>query len=185
MILKKKSILVILLSCIIISLVLVATLIGSYIYLNWEGDTRFERYTTDLNRANADLYAKDNPVSKLHVKIGDRGYFVGKPIVEGCITNGTKKKILFLKIKISIIDKDNKVLYMENLYPLQAYSYLSPLSQETDNYLAPKDSISFKHILKHCPRHVIKYLSDKSVSPYVSPPDGLKVEHVIKQVILE
>ena len=184
-IIKRKSILVIFFSSVLIALVLIVTLIGFYIYLNLEEEQGDNAYQRSLYDITAQLYSKYIYISKTVLKIGTKGFFDGKPVVEGAITNNSEKKVTFMKLRVSVIDKDDRVLYMENLYPLHAYTHLSVISQDTGNYLAPKDTISLKHILRHCPRYIIGYLKAQNEFAKGKSSEVLRVDMKLKKLVVE
>jgi hypothetical protein len=176
MIIKKKSILVIILSILLISLVLIATLIGYYLYLNWKEENTKSAYLTSLYELNAKLYAKYISITSILIKIDEEEFFEGKPIIEGHIKNTSNKKIRSLKLKISLLDKDGRVLYMDLFYPLRIDSY---------SYLAPNDAISFKHLLKNCPKDITSYLKMKTRFAKEKKKDPINIDYKIEELTLE
>lgn len=176
MIVKKKSILVIILSIMLISLVLITTLIGYYLYLNWKEENTKSLYLTSLYELNAKLYAKYISITSILIKIDEEEFFKDKPIMEGHIKNTSNKKIRSLKLKISLLDKDGRVLYMDLFYPLRIDSH---------SYLAPNDAISFKHLLKNCPKDITSYLKMKTRFAKEKKKDLINITYKIEELILE
>ena len=176
MIIKKKSILVIVLSITLITLVLITTLIGFYLYLNWKEENTKSLYLTSLYELNAKLYAKYISITSILIKIDEEEFFKGKPIIEGRIKNTSNKKIRSLKLKISLLDKDGRVLYMGLFYPLRIDSH---------SYLAPNDAISFKHLLKNCPKDITSYLKMKTRFAKEKKKEAIDIDYKIEELILE
>ena len=186
MLVKKKSILVIVLSSAIISFVLIITLIGFYIYLNWKEENNKSAYLNSLYELNAELYSKHVPIYSLLIKLDDDDLFKDKVIVEGQIKNKSNKKILSIKLKISLFDKYGRVLYVDSFYPLKSGSYLGLITEETGNYLLPDDSISFKHLLRNCPKDIYIYLKMRTrFAKEKIKKEPLNIDYKIEEIILE
>lgn len=187
MLIKKKSIIVITLSSIIISLVLILTVIGFYLYLCLKERDASDQYLKSLSEINAKIYSKYIAVSPLVIKIDEEGIFEGEPIVEANINNQSEKKIKSFKLKLSIFDRDRKVLYLDTFYPIRPESYFGVVANDTGNYLAPGDTLSFKHILKNCPKEIESYLKIKSRFAKKKDAGDLEIgyECKIEEVIIE
>ncbi len=184
-IIKKKSIFVIFLSSFLITLVLIATLLGTYLHLGIKAEENEAFYYKSLGDSNAQLFSKQILMTSPVLKLGEEGHYEGKPIVEGMITNNSSKKIISFRLRLSILDKDNRVLYIESIYPLHGHGILSPLSDETSSFLSPGNSISYKTILRHCPRHVIKTLQQKTRFAKEKNPETLRLDCKLKDLIVE
>lgn len=185
MIIKKKSILVIVLSSTVVAVVLVITLFGFYIYLNLKEENNNDAYISDIRQLNAKLYSKCILISSVVIKIGEEGAFKNEPVVEGQIKNTSNKKLVSLKLKLSLLDKDGRVLYMDAFYPLRHKSYFGVISEETGNFLAPSDSVSFKHILRNCPNDIEIYLKMKKQFAKEKKKETINIEYKIEELILE
>ncbi|MFH1791486.1 MAG: hypothetical protein ABH885_05855 [Candidatus Omnitrophota bacterium] len=181
---KKKSLLVIFFSCTLITLVLVVTLAVFYAHLSVVYEKNNADYRQSLIEQNADLFRKYISVSSLVVKIGQHGRFKGKPLVMGSITNRSDKQVLSLKLKISVADTGGKVVYAGSFYPISAYESSPVMSDETGNYLAPNDSVSFKHILKNCPDVLADALRTQNVFAKGKKAGAFKVECDIESLII-
>ncbi|NQT21817.1 MAG: hypothetical protein HQ579_00065 [Candidatus Omnitrophica bacterium] len=159
---KKKSILVIVFSSVLISFVLIATLIGFYLYLNWKADVNKTSYYNSIRELNAALYKKYIEISDITFELDKEWDFYNKPIIEGHISNSSNKKISYLKLRLTLSDKAGRVLYMDEFHPLKARTYFGVIVKLPVSYLAPGDSISFKHFLKNCPEIIVSYLELKN-----------------------
>jgi len=185
MIIKKKSILVIIISSALISVVFVMTLIGLFLYFDWMEQNERDQYLKTLYELNAGLFEKYLSFESLIVKIGSSGYFEGKPVVEGTIQNRSNKKILSIKVKLSLVNQDKKVIYVESFYPLWSKTYVPLLSKKTGTYLSPSDSISFKHILGNCPRNVVSYLKEKNLFAKSKGKEDLQLRYRMEEVMIQ
>ena len=183
MFIKRKSILVIFLSSTIIALVLVMTLVGFYLYLNWTLENDKNLYKNALYELTAKLFEKYISVADIVLKIESEGQLEGEPVVEGHIVNKTNKKVLSIKMKVSVSDNDSRVLYTESFYPLGQSQYLAVIKKETGNYLAPNDAISFKHLLKNCPKEILTYLRMKTRFAKEKKSQSLGVNYKIEELI--
>jgi len=161
MIIKKKSILVIILSSITVAIVLVATLFGFHFYLNWEEAKNRAEYNRSVYELNAKMFSKYITISSLFLGASDDDDHADKAVIEGHIKNNSDKKIISMKLRIAIVDKDNRVLYAESLYPLYQKGALVVSGRESGQYLSPNDSISFKRALESCPKDIVTYLRMK------------------------
>ena len=93
MLIKKKSVIVALVSSFVIALVLILTLVGYFVYLEFKGN-EFKRYYSELlEKAKAGVYSKYIDITKLDARIENSGPLKGKPIIEGVVTNKGKKEI--------------------------------------------------------------------------------------------
>jgi len=182
---KKKSIIVIILSTMLISLVLIITLVGYYLYLNWQEENDRLTYCDSLYELNAKLFSKYVDVSYVNLKMDTEGVFKGNPVVEGRITNRSDKKLLSIKLRIAVKDKEDRVLYTESFYPLQKSTYVPILTEGTGQFLSPGDSISFSHILKNCPRQVVSYLDMRTQFAKGKNPKAMDLEHKVTELIIE
>lgn len=185
MIIKRKSTFVIFFSSSLITLVLVITLAAFYLYLNFKEENNKLAYQKSLYELNAQLFAKYVDIASVILKIGDKGYFRNRPIFEGKITNRSDKKILSLKIKVAVMDSKNKTIYSTSLYPIQPETYLTVIPKGTGNFLAPGDSISFKHILKNYPKDIMTILLMKNTFAKGKDAEKLNIDYKIEGLIVE
>jgi len=182
MIIKKKSILVIVVSSVLISLVLITTLIGFYLYLNWKADGNKSSYSNSLRQLNAELYGRHIEISSLRFKLDRDADPAAIPLIEGRISNKSNKKISYLKLKLSLSDKAGCVLYTDYFYPLTSRTYFGAIPKQAASYLAPSDSISFKHTLRGCPEKILSYLKTKYEFVKSKDTDKIDMRYKIEEI---
>lgn len=168
MLVKKKSLIVALVSSFVIALVLVLTLAGYFVYLEFKGE-EFKRYYQELlQRAKADVYSKYIEISKLDARIENSGPLKGKPVIEGAVKNKGLKRILDLAIKVNFLDKDNAVIYEAVLRPQEPALGGASIARVSIPYLYtmpktvlnPNEEVAFKKIITNCPTEVFVELRE-------------------------
>lgn len=167
MIIKKKSLIVALISSVVISSVLILTLVGYVVYIELKGEEFRRSYLELLHKANAKFYSKYVEVSKLSVALVGTGALRGWPIVEGLIRNTGYKDIADLLMKVKFLDRDGAIIYEVVFHPQEpslgsasltqglAIPYLSSPSKVS---IKPNDSLPFKKILANCPKEILEEL---------------------------
>lgn len=166
MIIKKKSLIVALVSSFVIASVLVWTLIGYVIYLEFKDEESRRMYNGILEKLNAKIYSKYIEVSKLNVAISSTGPLRGNPMIGGIIKNNGARAIRDLLIKVKFLDQDNAVIYEVLFHPQEPSLGSSGLAQVTIPYLSassrvtivPNDTLPFKKILTNCPKEILASL---------------------------
>ena len=168
MLIKKKSLVVALVSSLVIALVLILTLAGYFIYLEFKGE-EFKRYYQELlSKAKARVYSKYIEVEKLDARIENTGVLKGKPIIEGVVTNKSGKDIFNLAVRISFLDKDNAVIYEAEIRPQEPALGSSGIARVNIPYLyapartvlKPNQPFIFKKIISGCPTEIFLELRE-------------------------
>lgn len=166
MFIKKKNLLVVSFSSVIIATVFVATLVGYNLYLQWKKDAHDLKYRNSIYRLTADMFRNDVVLSDVDVKLEGGGSFQPLPFLEGSIKNNANKPISSLLLEISFTTPDNEVLYNNWVYPLGERDLVNPASfaggKHVKSILLPGEGITFRHILRNCPPEVVEKLSNKS-----------------------
>lgn len=169
MFIKRKHIVVIITSSIIIIAVFVFTLIGYLFYVQWKKDSLALRYRSFLYRLTAELFKNDITISNINVKTGGEDLFSKILFVEGSLKNNSNKTITSIRIKLSFLKQDGTILYNSWLFPLGEHPEEElggtvdfSEGKQTKNVLLPGDGISFKHFLRSCPREIIEQFSVKT-----------------------
>ena len=168
MLIKKKSLIVALVSSLVLALVLVLTLVGYFIYLEFKADEFRRRYQDLLGKAKAKVYSKYIAIEKLDARIENTGTLKGKPIIEGVVTNKGTRDVLNLSIKVRFMDKDNAVIYETELRPQEPSLGTQPLSHVNIPYiisspitvLRSNESFPFKKIISNCPTEIFLELRE-------------------------
>ena len=162
MLIKRKSLIVALVSSAVIALVLILTLVGYYIYLELKGE-EFKRYYEELlGKSKAKVYSRYIEVGKLDARIENTGALKGKPIIEGIVVNRGSKNITGLIVRVSFLDKDNAVIYESDVRPQEPALGSSGIVHVTIPYIytsprvvfKPNEQITFKKIITNCPTEI-------------------------------
>jgi len=182
---KRKSLIVIFMSSLLISLVLVVTLLGTYLYLTIKEDDNQTKYRESLYEFNARLYEKYVYVTSVVLKIGTKERFRNKPIIEGRISNKSNKTIVSIQLVASLTDKNGRTIYEESFLPLRPDAYLTVIPKRSGSYLAPNDTVSFIHIMKRCPGEVYSDLVERRGLVKGKEPGRYAVGYKIEKLIIE
>src|SRR3989338_3057044 len=165
---KKKSVIVALVSSLVIALVLILTLVGYLAYIEFKGE-EFKRYYSELlDKAKARVYSKYIDITKLDVRIENTGTLKGRPIIEGVVTNKGDKQVAYLVIKVNFLDKDNAVIYEVLLRPQEPALGGAPITHVAIPYLytppkailKPNEQLAFKKIITNCPTEIFVELRE-------------------------
>ncbi|MEA3489076.1 MAG: hypothetical protein U9R44_01880 [Candidatus Omnitrophota bacterium] len=166
MFIKKKHILVIILSSIIITAVFVSTLIGYTLYIQWKKDSFELKYRNSIYKLTAELFRKDVFISNVNVKILNNMARPDVPVFEGTLKNNSNKIITSILLEVSFQGQDGTVAYKAWFHPLgEQYPgdfTLSPVKRQTRNILFPGKGLSFRHPLRNCPREIVTEVTAKS-----------------------
>ena len=163
MIIKKKSLIVALVSSFVIASVLVWTLIGYVIYLEFKDEESKRMYHGVLEKLNARIYSRYIEISKLTVAISSTGPLRGNPMISGVIKNNGARTITDMLLKVKFLDQDNAIIYEVIFHPQEPSLGSASLTQVTIPYLstsskiaiAPNDLLPFKKILINCPKEIL------------------------------
>ena len=157
---KRKSLIVGLVSSIVIAVVLIMTLVGYSLYLELKNG-EFERvYQELLEKAKAKVYSKNLDIFGLDARIENTGALKGKPIVEGAITNKGTRDVTNLAIKLNFLDKDSAVIYEFTARPQEPalpHTYTYTYSSAA---IKPGETLKFKKIIANCPTEIFVELRE-------------------------
>lgn len=170
MMIKKKSLIVTLISSLVVSSVLVLTLIAYLMYIEMKGKEFKSTYQNYLSKINAKIYSKHIEISKLSANIETSGALKGKPVLEGIVKNTGDKDITNLIIKVNFLDKEGAYIYEALLSAREPSLGSSMLSQVAIPYLplAAKtlikggDTLPFKKVMPNCPSEILVELKKGS-----------------------
>ena len=170
MIIKRKSLIVGLVSSVVIALVLVMTLIGYFVYLEFRSGEFGRVYQELLEKAKAKVYSRHLDIFGLDARIENTGALKGKPIIECAITNTGSREIVNLVIKLNFMDRDSASIYEITAHPQEPalgsavfahasishmYSYAHPIDS-----LKPGQTLKFKSIIASCPTEIFVELRE-------------------------
>lgn len=174
MMLKKKSMLVALVSILIICLVLVVNLAGYLIYLELKDDELANAYRISLQKVNAKVYSKHIEIDRLGASFSSTGLLNKSAVLEGIVRNDGYRDITDLVIKVKFLDNDGAVIYEVTFRPLEpslgSYGAFAPttISHVTDastQAIRPESSHPFKKVMVNCPEGILSELKAGAGSP--------------------
>jgi len=165
---KKKSLVVALISSFVISLVLVMTLIGYAVYLELKDEELKQSYNIMLEKVNARVYSKYIEIARLSAAIEPSGALKGQPVVEGILRNRGYRDILDIILRVKFLDQDGAIMYEVIFHPQEPALGSSILTQVAIPYLSeasktqirPEGSLPFKRILAGCPPEILSGLKN-------------------------
>jgi hypothetical protein len=169
-IIKRKSLIVGLVSSVVIALVLIMTLVGYFIYLELRSREFGRVYQELLEKAKAKVYSRHLDIFGLDARIENTGALKGKPIIEGAVTNKGSREIVNLVLKLNFLDRDSASIYELTAHPQEPalgstvfthgtishlYSYSHPIDS-----LKPGQTLKFKKIITSCPTEIFVELRE-------------------------
>ncbi len=166
---KKKSLIVALISSFVICLVLIVNLIGYLIYTQLKHDELNSAYKASLQRVNAKMYAEHIEIDKLGATFDRVGPLSGQAVLEGIIRNDGVRDLSDICVRVRFLDNDGASLYEITFHPqepsLGAFRSVQQASAthitDADAYpssIKPESSLPFKKILANCPNEIITEL---------------------------
>jgi hypothetical protein len=163
---KKKSLIVAMVSSTIICGVLVLTLVGYLAYLELKHKEFVGKYNEMMAKVSAKLYSRHLEISLLEAVLEDAGPLKGKPILRGSIKNRGYRAVSDLIIRVSFKDPDGAVLYEVVFHPQHPTLGSSGLTQVPIPYISNAEkapieaggSVNFKKIMTNCPREIMSEL---------------------------
>jgi len=173
MLIKKKSLIVAIISSLVICLVLVMNLAGYLIYLEMKDDEREKAYRVNLREVNAKVYSKHIEIARLDAGFDRTGTLKGEAVLEGIVRNDGYRDIKDLLIRVKFLDGDGAVLYEVTFRPqepsLGSYEVFTQasiphLSGHSMSAIKPESSFPFKKILSNCPKEILSELKESSGS---------------------
>ena len=168
MIIKKKSLIVAVVSSFIICCVLVLTLLGYLVYLELKDKELRTTYEQLLKKVNAKFYSRHIEISGLTAAVEPSDSLKDKPIIKGILKNKGYRDVSDIIILVRFLDKDGAVIYEVVFHPQEPSLGASNLAYVALPYIAhpktsikPGDSFPFKKILTNCPKEIVSELSGK------------------------
>jgi len=162
MILKKKSLIVTIVSALVLSSVLILTLVGFVMYVEIRNEESKILYRHSLGRSNAKIYGKHIEISELAAKTEDSGALKGKNIVKGILKNRGDKDIAGLFIQVKFLDRDGAVVYETTFDPREPALGSGVIPEVSIPYIYRHAKIvtkkgglvPFKKIIDDCPPEI-------------------------------
>jgi hypothetical protein len=180
---KKKHILVVVFSSVIITVVLVSTLVGYSLYIQWKEDSFAAKYRNSIYKLTAEMLRKDITIANTSVRIGKDEPFSGMPVLEGSIKNNSPKTITSMMIELSFFRPDGSVVYKDWFYPLKEKQVSQPVSfsgaERTRNVLLPGEGMTFRHLLRSCPHALVTQIAMDEEFAKTGSENDIKLEYSI------
>ncbi|MFH1665058.1 MAG: hypothetical protein ABIA77_02810 [Candidatus Omnitrophota bacterium] len=185
---QKKHVIVVTFSSVIIAIVLISTLIGYSLYVRWKEDSFGLKYRNSIYKLTAELFRKDIVLANVNVVIGEDDPFAGMPVIGGSLKNNSSKTLTSILVEISFYGADGAVIFKDRVYPLGGGTekqypgpdILSANIGPTRNILLPGEGISFRHLLRNCPRKLIAHFDTKSKFARVYPQDKITMKYSVE-----
>jgi len=176
---KTKQIILVIFSSAIIALIMISTIVGYSIYLQWKEDVHTVRYRDLIYKLTAEIFRKDIEISGVKTEFVQDDLLPGTPILEGKIKNNSPKAITSLTVELVISRPDGYVLYKNWYYPLEEAALSeSPFFSgriRGEGTLAQGDTVTFRLPLKNCPAEVLSELSNKDIFAKKTPSPKIKI----------
>jgi hypothetical protein len=171
MILKKKSLIVAIISSFVICVSLILTLAGYLVYLEFRDKELQSTYQQLLKKVNTKFYSRHIEISGLTASMESTGTLKGKPVVEGILKNNGYREIADILILIRFLDKDGAVLYEVVFHPQEPSLGASNLTQVALPYISAHAktpikqgaTFPFKKILTNCPKEIASELNREAL----------------------
>ena len=109
--LKKKSVIVALVSGLVVSIVLILTLVGYSVYLEVKNEESRISYGYVFAKISARVYGKYVEITGLTAKIEKSGVLRDKVVLEGTVKNNGERELFEIIAKIKFLDRDGAVIY--------------------------------------------------------------------------
>ena len=156
---KRKHLTVVLFSSAIIALVIVSTLVGYSLYVQWKEDTFAVDYRNSIYRLNAEIFKNDIEIHGVRAGLRNSGLPSETPVLEGKVKNDSSKTITSIMLEVSFSISDGSVIYRDWFYPFGEGAFSgSPFFsgiKRTREVLRPGESMAFNYPLRNCPSEVI------------------------------
>ena len=180
MVFKRKHLTVEIFSAAIIVLVMVSTLIGYSVYVQWKEDTAAVDYSNSMYKLTAEIFRKYVEIHNIRTIIREDDHQLRTAVLEGKVKNNSSKTITSIMIELSFSRPDGCVVYRDWFYPLGEGSFPgSPFFsavKRARKVLEPGESLSFKYLLRNCPPEVISRIFADSEFAKTGPEQEVELD---------
>ncbi len=165
MLIKRKSLIVVVLSTIVISTVLACTLIGYYMYLELKEREDERACSNSIKKLEAKIFSKYVDIKGLSYGIEPSGPLKGKPTIKGIIKNRSTRQLYNIILKVKFLDEDGASIYEVIFQPQEPVFGINQLGVMTKAYLTGPQknmvleanySIAFKRTVPNCPKELLQ-----------------------------
>ncbi len=181
MFIKKKHILVIIFSSVIIAVVLISTLIGYALYIRWKEDSFALKYRNSIYKLTAELFRNEIALSNVRIVMEGEGPHSGRVFLEGDIKNNTNKTVTSLLVEAYFDEPDGTVVYKDWFHPLGEAGQGGPSiffgAHTAKDVLHPGEGMSFRHRFLNCPRKLREELFRKTKFARRGEKDGVTMRY--------
>ena len=183
MFLRSKHANVIVYSSIVIAVVMVSTLVGYILYIQWKEDSFALRYRNSIYKLTAAMFKSEILLSNVSIRPWEESAHVDVPIFEGSIKNNSSKALTSVTVEISFRRPDGSVVYKSWVHPLGEKESMArpvlPVMGHARSVLLPGEGMSFSQMLKNCPKEVLTSLPRKAKAAKGSPKSDIAAEYTI------
>ncbi len=152
---KLKSLIVIIVSSILISLVILTTIFGLSLYTGYKEGESAKRHRVKIAQLNAKLYSPLIIIEGLRAKYENKGIYKDKCLLEGTIKNDGYRTVSSVKIKVRFLSASGEAIYTEEFLPLKTpmvprkttIAAISLFTSGRERPLMPGKSLKFKRLL--------------------------------------
>jgi hypothetical protein len=168
LLIKKKSLIVSLVSSLVIAIVLILTLISYILYLEMKSRESSIAYEVSMHKLNARIYGKFVDKRDVNVRMGKKGSMEGQPIIEGRIRNNGTRGITDILAKVKFKDRDGALMYEVTFHPQEPVFGSDILTRIPIPYISIPATVEipagkelvFKRMLPDCPAGIISTLRE-------------------------
>lgn len=183
MLLRSKHANVIIYSSIVIAVVMVSTLVGYTLYIQWKEDSFALRYRNSIYKLTAAMFKAEILLSNVSIKRWEEAPYGDVPVFEGSIKNNSSKALTSITVEISFRKPDGTVVYKSWVHPLgeklSSVRTSLPAMGHARSVLLPGEGMSFAQILKNCPKEMLQSLPRKSKFAKGTPKSDITAEYAI------
>jgi hypothetical protein len=188
MLMKRKSVAVVVISGFIISLVLVLTLVAYVVYIEIKSEEFRSSYSHLLHKIRSSSYSRYIEVSKLSAGVEKSGPLKNQAVLEGNVTNKGVRAVSDLVVKVRFLDNGSAAIYEVIFRPQEPSLGVASLTQSAFSRfvphaalaLKPGETLAFKKVLAGCPKGIFSEL-DKT-SGFAKKPAG-KLDNYSSEII--
>ncbi|NQT06768.1 MAG: hypothetical protein HQ575_04425 [Candidatus Omnitrophica bacterium] len=152
---KFKSLIVIILSSILISLVILLTILGLSLFIGWKEGESARRHMDIVSQQNAQSYGQLISIHNLQAVQENKGPHEGKYLLQGTIKNSGYRTVSSVSLLVDFLNSGGDTVYNENLLPLKApamprtatIAALSLFTSGKESPLLPGKNTRFKCVL--------------------------------------
>jgi len=185
MLIKRKQLTLVLFSSAIIVIVIISTLIGYSLYIQWKEDTSAVKYRNSIHNLSAEIFKDGIDIYNVRIEF-EKGSSSKMPALKGKLKNRSSKTITSIMIELSFSKPDGYVIYRDWFYPLgeEALSsspFFSSIKR-TKEVLRPGEIMSFSYLLRKCPPEAVSQLSAMKAFAKTNPDKAIKLDLSVEGV---